>query len=95
MKNIDREAFRVDYHYADNKEQAEVLTRKVLYALQLASSPVSLQELYRGLECGDIPLYLCLHTLVQKGYINGPSPYEYREGRRSHDEMMYSVREEN
>jgi hypothetical protein len=93
MSNFNKEAFMRDLSYSNNKEEAVKLVPQVLHALYLASSPVSLQELYIGLNCGDIHLYLCLHALIQKGYIVGTPPYQY--GMKSHDNMVYSIKENN
>jgi len=35
----------------------------------------TLADLYRDLECGDIPLYICLHLLVHDFQLSGPDPY--------------------
>lgn len=91
MKNIDMHAMKYDL-LPNNKEEAFDLIAPVIHALLLAGKPLSCQELYSGLGCGDIPLYLALHSLVEKGFISGPSPYAL-DCPRNHTEMMYSIEE--
>ena len=65
---------RADARRDDNLKQAWELRHRV--GRYITGHPdCTLADLYRDLECDDIPLYICLHLLVHDFQLSGPDPY--------------------
>jgi hypothetical protein len=66
--------FRID-NTSGNRMVAEDLKPRVLEYLKNKGKATT-SEIYQDLNCGDIPLYLALHDLVNEKKIKGISPYD-------------------
>jgi hypothetical protein len=65
---------RADAREGDNLKDAWELRNRV--KRHVSGHPgCTLSDLYRDLGCSDIPLYICLHLLVQDFELSGPNPY--------------------
>ena len=65
---------RGDARWGDNLKNAWGLRGQV--KRYVSGHPgCTLSDLYRDLRCYDIPLYVCLHLLVQDFELSGPNPY--------------------
>ena len=67
-------AYRID-RTPGNQMAAEDLKPRILTHLEKYKKATT-DGLYRELNCGDIPLYLALHDLVNEKKIKGISPYD-------------------
>ncbi len=65
---------RADARWEDNLKNAGELRGQVKRCVS-GHPGCSISDLYRDLRCYDIPLYICLHLLVQDFELSGPDPY--------------------
>ena len=68
------EELRMDARHRDNLQLARELKQPV--KRYISGHPgCTFKDLYRRLECPDIPLQICLHLLVHDFQLSGPDPY--------------------
>jgi hypothetical protein len=65
---------RADARKDDNLKHAWDLRHRVKRYVN-GHPGCTLDDLYKGLGCPDIPLYICLHLLVHDFQLIGPDPY--------------------
>ena len=51
----------------------------------------SMDDIYRDLECDDIPMYVALHKLVQHNMLDGDSVYDPDHRGSGHNTYIYCL----
>jgi hypothetical protein len=72
----------------ENRKEAEGLKAKIIPYIQQKGRATA-HDIYKDLECGDIPMYLALHDLVKEKKIKGDDPY--KELKSSHKDYLYTI----
>lgn len=67
----------------NNQALAEVYEPYILAMLKLYDGHMTISELYQG-DMYDIPIYLALHSLRNRGLVATPDPYEYETTHGNH-----------
>lgn len=88
---IRTKAFLNDYRAGSNAAEAAQLKWWILHRLTVG--PVNADQISRNSKCGDIAMYLALHDLVINNLVHGVSPYDTSAIAARHNELEYTLRD--
>jgi hypothetical protein len=69
-----RRLLNMDARYRDNFKVAMEL-RKDIKKYVKSHPRCTMDDIYRDLQCTDIPMYIAIHMLVENFELKGPDPY--------------------